>query len=169
MSQLGDAPDVVALRELLERVDDRVRSATKRGPLRRNRKFHPMMFEELLFHPRFQESRQGPAAGWLLFISILREDFPWIYEIGLELYRALRSGNVKAIGEARKDLMAIVEATSHGPFAHEFLRPDDDETFFMVRHLPEMIDRFLRHPMFEVKARLEKSKATDGSSKNEHE
>lgn len=133
----------VMVRELPERVDDRVRSASRRGPLKRGRRLHPMMFEELLFHPALSKSRQGAAAAWLLFISAIRDDLPWIYEVGMELYRALRSGDPKAIAEARDNLMGIVEVTAHGPFLHEFMRPEDEEMFFMIRHLPEMVERFI--------------------------
>jgi hypothetical protein len=135
----------VMVRELPERVDDRVRSAAKRGSLKRLRRIHPMMFEELLFHPALGKSRHGAAVAWLLFLSVFKDDVPWIYEIGLELYRALRSGDAKTISEARDELIAILEATSHGPFFHEIMRPEDEEVYFMIRHLPEMIDRFIEN------------------------
>ncbi|NUR22488.1 toll/interleukin-1 receptor domain-containing protein [Frateuria sp.] len=133
----------VMVRELPERVDDRVRSATKRGGLRRGRRLHPMMFEELLFHPVLRESNKGPASAWLLFISAMREDFPWLYELGMELYHALRSNNSKAVAEARRNLLAVLDITTHGPLFHEMYRPDDEELFFMVKHLPQMVERFL--------------------------
>lgn len=133
----------VMVRELPERVDDRVRSATKRGGLRRGRRLHPMMFEELLFHPALRESNKGPASAWLLFISAMREDFPWLYELGMELYHALRSNNSKAVAEARRNLLAVLDITTHGPLFHEMYRPDDEELFFMVKHLPQMVERFL--------------------------
>lgn len=143
----------VMVRELPERVDDRVRSVAKRTSLKRIRRFHPMMVEELLFHPALAETRHGPATAWLLFISILRDDLPWIYEIGLELYQALRNGDPRAISEARKELIAVLEATVHGPFFHEIIRPEDEEMYFMIRHLPEMIQRFLEHVPVRVRPR----------------
>lgn len=133
----------VMVRELPERVDDRVRSVARRSSLKRGRRIHPMMFEELLFHPGFRENRHGPAAAWLLFISVLRDDFPWLYELGLELYHALRDGSQKQISEARHNLMFILEATVHGPLFHEMYRPEDEELFFMVKHLPQLVERFL--------------------------
>lgn len=133
----------IMVRELPERVDDRVRSVSKKGMMKRMRRFHPMMFEELLFHPALRESRNGPAAAWLLFISVFHDDLPWLYEMGLDLYHALRGGDPKTIKAAREDLQAILEATTHGPIFHEMLRPEDEEMYFLVRHIPEMIDRFL--------------------------
>lgn len=134
----------VMVRELPERVDDRVRSVARRGT-KRMRRFHPMMFEELLFHPALAKSSQGAAVAWLLFISTLKDEAPWIYEIGLELYRALKNGDPNMIADARQEFSAILEVTAHGPFLHEMMRPDDEEMYFMIRHLPEMVDRFLEH------------------------
>ncbi len=130
------------VRELPERVDERVRAVGKKSYFRR-RRLHPMMFEELLFHPRMRDSHHGPAAVWLLFISALKDDLPWLYELGLELYRALRTGDSRAISEARHDLISVLELTTRGSFAHEMLRGDEEETYFIAKHLPEMVERFL--------------------------
>lgn len=152
----------VMVRELPERVDDRVRSATRRGGLKRGRRLHPMMFEELLFHPAFREGRGEPAAAWLLFISVMRDDFPWLYELGIELYHALRSGNAKDLSEARQNLLTILEVTTHGPLFHEMYRPDDEELFFMVKHLPQMVERFLGRTPEKVRSRSNTPKAIEG-------
>lgn len=135
----------VMVRELPERIDDRVRSVAKRGSLKRLRRFHPMMFEELLFHPALGKSHHGAAAAWLLFLSVFKDDVPWVYEIGLELYRALRSGDPKVIAEARLEFASVLEAATHGPFFHEMMRPEDEEVYFMIRHLPEMVTRFVEN------------------------
>lgn len=131
----------VMVRELPERIDDRVRSVGKR--MKRMRRFHPMMFEELLFHSALLENRNGPAAAWLLFMSIFRDDVPWLYEMGLDFYHALRSGDYKVIKAAGGDLQAILDVATHGPFFRDILRPEDEEASFLVRHIPEMVDRFL--------------------------
>lgn len=132
----------VMVRELPERVDDRVRSA-RRGPFKRMRRFHPMMFDEFLFQPGLEGSRFGPATAWLLFISMFKDDLPWMYEISLDLYNALRERDHAKIAEARKELLAVLAATTHSPFLHEMMRPEDEEVFHMVRRMPEMVERFL--------------------------
>jgi hypothetical protein len=129
------------VRDLPERVDDRVRQASRRGP-RRFRRMHPMMLEELMFHPRLRDKKEGVAAAWLVFVSVLRDDYPWIYEPGLELYRAVRSGRQAEIQRARHHLLAIAEITSRNPMFREFM-DDDKDSFFMLRHLDEVIDRSL--------------------------
>lgn len=135
----------VMVRDLPERVDDRIRSVARRGSMKRLRRFHPMMFEELLFHPALAKSHHGAAAAWLLFLSVFKDDVPWVYEIGLELYRALKSGDPTTISQAKQEFFAVMEASTHGPFFHEMMRPEDEEVYFMIRHLPEMVDRFIEH------------------------
>lgn len=133
----------IMVRELPERVDVRVRSAGRKGMMKRMRHFHPVMLEEMLFHPALRKSRNGSAAAWLLFMSMFKDDVPWLYEMGLDLYHALRSGDQKAIVSAKDDFQAILETVTHGPLFHEMLRPDDEEIYFFVRHVPELVERFL--------------------------
>ncbi|MBK8338094.1 MAG: toll/interleukin-1 receptor domain-containing protein [Sterolibacteriaceae bacterium] len=156
----------VMVRELPERVDDRVRSVGKRGAMKRMHRFHPMMFEELLFHPALRKTPNGPAAAWLLFLSVFREDVPWLYDMGLDLYQALRSGDQKAISSARADLLAILEATTRGPFFHEMLRAEDEEIFFLVREIPEMVDRFLSPLLESAMRRIRKTPIVSRRSNN---
>lgn len=129
---------------LPERVDDRVRSYTRRGPSRDMRRFHPMMFEELAFHPALKETDSGPAVAWLMFVSTFKDDLPWLFKIGLDLYRALRDGNERAVDVAAQSFRAIVKATAHGPFIYEMMGSEGEELHFLLRHLPEMTDRFIR-------------------------
>ncbi len=131
------------VRELPERVDDRVRTASKRGPARRLRRFHPMMIEELLSRSSLRDGPGGQAAALLLVLAFLKDDVPWIYEPGVELYRALLREDQHAITKARQHFHFMLETTMHGPWFHEMLRPDDEETYFLVRHLPTMLEPFL--------------------------
>ncbi|HEY4941216.1 MAG TPA: toll/interleukin-1 receptor domain-containing protein [Rhizomicrobium sp.] len=130
------------VRDLPDRVDDRVRMASKRGPFRGKRRFHPGMIEEFMFHPEMEKGDQA-AASLLVFLSIIRDDLPWIYEAGIEFYRATQSGNTTLAEKAHKQFRLIAETTSHGPFFHEIIRPDDGDAFFLMRHMPEMIERLI--------------------------
>jgi hypothetical protein len=144
----------VMVRELPERVDSRMRTASKSGLLRHRPRFHPTMFEELLYDSALRKSRNGAAIVWLIFLSILRDDLPWIYEIGLELYNALKSGDTERISETRNDLHIVLEATMHGPLSHEAMRPGDEEIYYMIKHLPEMIEHFLDRSILKPQIRL---------------
>lgn len=60
---------------------------------RRRRKFHPMMLGEIM-HIEMKE--KNPALSFLMMISLFKDDFPWIYEVGLETYKVLKSSKSKA-------------------------------------------------------------------------
>lgn len=128
------------VRELPERVGDS--SLSRRGSARRMRRLSPMVLDEIMHGgSMFPERKEGRAAAWLIFLSIIREDVPWLYEPGMEFYHALRSGHASKIQNASKNLMAIAEMTSRSEFFHDFLRGEDKEGLFALRHL----DDFLHH------------------------
>jgi hypothetical protein len=129
----------VMLQELSDRVE---RGPMRRSGLRRLRRFHPMMLEELFFHSEPGESPEAQAAAWLMTLSLIRDDVPWVYEVGMELYRAMRSKDPEGIARAREDLERALRFT-RGPWLHEIARPDDEETYMLMRHLPEMLERVL--------------------------
>lgn len=129
------------VRELPDRVDDRMRIVARRRG--KDRRIHPMMIEEMLsVFPR-KRSLEGQAAGLLFVISTLKSDAPWIYEPGVELYRALVRKNRRGIEVARRNFMDVLEIAVHSPWIHESLRKDDEETFYLIRHLPKIMGNFV--------------------------
>lgn len=129
------------VRELPERVDQRVVSVSRRGST--GRRFHPIMLEELTFHPLFRGQKDGTAYSWLIILSLVRDDLPWLYEPGMEFYRALRSGKRGDILKTRDSLMRIVEITTNSKIFYRFLREDGEDVMFLVRHLDRFINRIL--------------------------
>jgi hypothetical protein len=129
----------VMVRELPEKLESQLQSAGRRGS-RRLRRLHPMMFEEIFMHPGVRESPDGQAAAWLMFISNFRDDYPWLYEIGLDLYRALRAGGPKEVAVAKESFQRALRAISRMRMSRELFGPEDDEAFMFLRHLPEMME-----------------------------
>lgn len=130
------------VRELPGRVDDRVASFSRRGQLKR--RFHPMMLDELMFHPMVGGGKDGRVLSWLVILSLLRDEVPWLYEPGMEFYRALKSGKRADIKKSHMNLVRITEMTSHSKFFHRFMRNEGgDDMMFFVRHLDEFIHRLL--------------------------
>lgn len=150
--------------QLPDKVEERVKSVSRRGRLSRVR-FHPMMLEEVLFHPSLRESPDGPATGWLMFISLFRDEAPWLYEPGLEVYRALRAGNSAGLAVAKEAFYKVVRASTRGPFFREMMRPDDEETYMMLRHLPEMAESFLSRLEPPPKPKLRGRRLPNGEGK----
>lgn len=132
----------VMMRELPERLDDRIRTTPKRFG-KRSRRFHPMMMEQLLMHPAFRETRDGPATILLIMFSAFKEELPWLYELGVELYRALRGDDRQQINRALKSFNTTFELIVSDPFLHDFAGPEGEDAFFMARQLPKIIDRVI--------------------------
>lgn len=127
------------VRELPERVDDKVRSASRRMPGRSIRRIHPKMFEEMLFRPTASDKNQM-TASLLIVLSLTKEDVPWMFEVGMAIYRAIASDDRGAVNSAHKQFQITMEMMMRGPWRRELFR-DDDESFMMERYLPEMIER----------------------------
>lgn len=128
----------IMIRELPDKIGAQLGSMGRR-PVRRAPRIHPGMIEQLLLHPGSRESPASQAAAWMIVISSLREDYPWLYDIGLDLYHALRAGDDEQIERAREAFELALRAMSQLR-AREFLTSDDEEAFLMIRHLPEMLE-----------------------------
>lgn len=152
------------VRELPDRVDDRFRVASRRGSGRK-RRIHPGMIQDMLLSHSGRDGPEGAAAGLLLVLSLFKDDIPWIFEPGMELYKALMANDPRGIDRARKHFRLIMDMAMHGPWFHEVMRPEDEEMFFIIRHLPEMIDSLAGEwPAARFVRKLPAKKPAGGSS-----
>ena len=86
-------------------------AAGGKGPRRSRRRMHPMMLREF---SHMGEKANDPIA--ILFVaSMFRDDMPWVYEMGAETYRSIKSGAPDA-ANALRNFRRIAEFTMHGPF-----------------------------------------------------
>jgi hypothetical protein len=114
------------------------------------RRFHPMMFEELMH----MSGDPGDPVGILMAASLVRDDAPWLYELAMEVYRAVKSGNTDAIEHEIARLRNFTEFTMRGPFMEEF-GLGGKESHIVLMEFPRMLDHMLRR-------RLEQKKAPKG-------
>lgn len=133
----------VMVGQIPEQVDDRVRQSTRRGGLRRLRRFHPGMLDEICFHPALRDSPDGPATAWFMILSLIRDEMPWIYESGLDVYHALKAHDENLLSRAMNDFERTVEVVTHSHFMFELLGPEDEESFHMARQLPMALQEIL--------------------------
>lgn len=131
---------------LVRDLPDRVQGQLS-GPRRRRRFKGPppmMIMEEFSHHPMLRDAG-GPAFGLLILLGLYRDDFPWLYELGLDLYRALQRGNDKEIERAYRALRAGAEVMSHEPFMFDMMGgPEDEEAFMFLRHFSHDIERIVK-------------------------
>ena len=128
------------VRELPGRVDERVRCASRRSQARGLQRFHPKMLEDLLFRASTSVGKRSNGAGLLVLLSFARDDSPWLYELGMEIYRAMRIEDRPGVVEAHKQFEAAMEVMMHGPWGRELFR-DEEDSYISFRFLPELVDR----------------------------
>jgi hypothetical protein len=128
------------VRELPQRVDDRVRVASRRSSSRTLRRFGPKIFDEVMFRSFPPGDAAGRGAALLIVLSFVREDAPWLYEIGMQIYQAMQASDRSALNAAHKQFRMAMEITVSGPLGREYLR-DDEDGFLLVRYIPELIER----------------------------
>jgi hypothetical protein len=106
----------------------------------RRRRIHPKMLDEVIhMSPRFEKN----FTGFQIAISLFRNDFPWIYDAGIDLVRTLR--NTEDIETQRDAVQAfdeLIEFSLEHPMMREMFMPDK-EVWMMARDLPHILRRTL--------------------------
>jgi hypothetical protein len=125
----------IMFQDLPSRIESRPSDDSDSRRRRRFRRFHPMMIDEMM-----HMVGSGPAdpIGIVILASFFRDDFPWLYELGMEAYRAARGGKVRETELALVRFQHTCEITLHGPFAEEFA---SKESHMMLMEIPRMLDR----------------------------
>lgn len=113
---------------------------------RRLRQFHPMMIEEMMH----MVGEPGDPVGILMAASVIRDDAPWLYELAMEVYRAVKSGDPVAIETEMARLQRFSEFTMRGPFMEEF-GFGGKESYMFLREFPRMLHRMLSRTLEEKK------------------
>ena len=125
------------LMDLRERLSQRDDDYSRR----KRRKHHPMFIEELLhMSPRFEKN----YTGLQIALSLFRNDYPWLYDAGLDLVRVLRSSESgKEKNESVEAFMELVEFTFEHPIMREMYGMDK-ELHMMGHELRHILMRALK-------------------------
>jgi len=135
----------VMLQDVSDRANGRTTEAVTHRASRRRPSLYPFMVDQLMRESLLGKgSHQERAAIWLAFISLLREEIPWIYELGMDVFKALRSQRIADVISAVEGFIRSVEAVNHSVLFKDRIAAGDRETHMMVRHLPEMMTHFLK-------------------------
>jgi len=100
----------VMFQELPERMESRVIRALE--PRRRHKRGRdPMMLMDYMIHVAGKEIE--PATAWLITISQFREEVPWAYELGMQVYRALEAGKPSEARRAMDEFRNTMNRLMH--------------------------------------------------------
>ncbi|MCL2873371.1 MAG: toll/interleukin-1 receptor domain-containing protein [Defluviitaleaceae bacterium] len=112
---------------------------------RRKKKLHPMMLDELLYFrsEKFGSNDCFPNYGFLIALSLFREDYPWVYDLGKELLDVLNSK--KSNSQKQKSIEHFINMLEETPrLLHRLGYREDDEMLFfeLPRIFHKILDRF---------------------------
>jgi len=146
----------VMFQDLPSRMEARISDAVRPFGRRKGRHFHPMMFEDMM------HEGGDDTIGMLLAASMVHDEMPWLYEIILEIYRAVESGDTQEAERQIKRLHRLREKLMRGPLMEEF--GSKDMHMFMME-FPHMIEH-MAHRCLENKksTRQRKNPKIDGET-----
>ncbi len=103
--------------------------------LNRRFRFHPGILREISLAVPEPESMR---VSLLVMASMMREAMPWLYELTLDLYRKIDSGDART-GEALEVLRRVAEYSFHSPLRELF--GGRKEFFFIMEELESTLSR----------------------------
>lgn len=127
---------VEELKSLPARVAERVLEASEFGRRKRPRRLNPMMIEEIML----SAGSGGDPVAILMIAGLLREDAPWLYELAMEAYRAVKSGNRASVITELERVDKVFEGLLRGPLVDDVM---NKETYLVMRELPYMLRHIL--------------------------
>lgn len=122
----------VMFRDLPLRLDER----SEKNSRLRSRHFHPEMMFEV---GQMLGANEEDGIGILVLASVFREDLPWLYELGVQAYRTLSSGQSGHARDAVKQFSRACELVSHHPIFRDLIRNRD--VFVVLREMDIFLDR----------------------------
>lgn len=130
------------VRELPQKVDARIRVVSRRFEPTSLRRFGPKIFDEIVYRTSKTEGGSSTDTSLLIILSFIKDDIPWLYELGMQIYRHMTTGDKDKVIEIHKQIHMTMEFMLMGPLGHDLYR-DEEESFMMLRFIPEAIDRIV--------------------------
>jgi hypothetical protein len=128
----------VMFQELSSRLELKISDAVDPIKRKKSKRLSPMMMDEMLHY----SSKLGDPIGLLIILSYYRDDMPWLYEAGQEVYKAIKSGDALEAERAIMNFRNAIKLVNRAP-----MRPDhffdSEDGYMMFKELPMLLERFL--------------------------
>jgi ElaB/YqjD/DUF883 family membrane-anchored ribosome-binding protein len=136
--------EIESIRMMLKKLINNTDFDSHPSRSKRRRKMHPMMIEELIhMSPRFEKN----LTGFQIALSLFKNDFPWVYDAGVDLSRTVKS-QVDSVEkkDSVKVFFELLEVTFEHPMMRE-MHLGDKDMIMMGRELRHILKRSLDHYM----------------------
>lgn len=128
--------DIEKVKESLERILMKNDILYERKSM--SRKYSSMFFEEIM-----HISGKRSSYAFLMTLSLLKDDFPWIYDMGKELIDILKSENpTEEKSIATKEFRDMVDFTFSHPMMRDMFMRNKENIIFM-KELPYALMKYL--------------------------
>jgi len=127
-----------------------------RMPGMRRGRMHPMMLREFMH----MGPQLAPNIGILVIASMFRESIPWLYELGMEVYRLSKAGTSTELRDATRDFRQATEFALHGPMSRELIGRSK-EMYMLMEEIDPLMDRALA--MIESEPKVRRGRGTKDS------
>lgn len=126
----------VMFQELPSRIEGSVcQSMDAPSSRRKFLRFHPAMLEELMY----MNAKEGqPFLGLMIVCGMLKNEFPWLYDIAVQMYVASENDESDRLEKLQKTFAASIKMTRH-PILENMV--DSDELHFILRRLPMFFEK----------------------------
>jgi hypothetical protein len=115
---------------------------------RRRRRYSPMLIEDLLH----TSGARGDPISILVAASVFRDDAPWLYELTVDVHRALNRGSTGEVTRAMKRFRRASELMRRGPFLEE-LGGGGRDLHMLVMEFPRMLEHIVARNLESRKSR----------------
>ena len=134
ISETHSAENLGQVARILESISNQ--NEKSREYSHKRRQFHPMMVEELL---HFSRKEGDSAYGFLIALSFFKDDLPWIYDLGKDLFDVLKSNKSdKQKDEAVRHFKHMLEHTFY--FARKFGSINNEDARYYPDYHMMLID-----------------------------
>lgn len=130
----------VLVRDVPDRVAMEVGGGMRLGRGKRRFRFHPGLMDEMFHHPMFVEL--SPGMPILMATSLLRDEFPWLYELGSQFFRAAEGRSPAKAHQTGLLLIRTIEMTHRGPFS-EMMGVYSDDMMSNLHNVARMTERIM--------------------------
>lgn len=132
----------VMFQDLPSRIENRIDPEFR--DRKRRRRFHPSMVEEMM------HMTPNPAIGMLMALGLVKDKMPWLYDLGTETIRTIKSDISKKEKErAVFEFEEMVEMTSRHPMMEELFMTNSKEDYMLFRELPRMLRKNMHRLLME--------------------
>jgi hypothetical protein len=124
----------IMFQDLPSRID---RNVSSQDGNRKFRKLHPMMIEDMMHFSK------DDTIGFIIVLSMFRNDLPWIYDIGMETLKNIKaSKSMKERDSLVMEFERMVEMSIRNPVFEEIIMKNKED-YRIYRELPHLLERAL--------------------------